>query len=211
MTQNPHHLAGSGDWMTPLWLVDLCREVTGAFDLDPASSDEANAIVMAKRFFTARDDGLEQPWAGTVFLNPPGTCNLAVCGPIRRAQNPDKEPKKCSCELVPRFWQRLLEHYLEGTVPRAAWIGFQLNQLANLQPFTGGPLSATTVILRRRVRFLQEGGGAPTRPSHNNYVTFLGADPTQVQRVFQDHGVVVLGAAYPLDQGDEVAASVGVE
>jgi hypothetical protein len=31
----------------------------------------ANQWVKAKQFFTAEDDGLAQPWHGTVWLNPP--------------------------------------------------------------------------------------------------------------------------------------------
>jgi ParB family chromosome partitioning protein len=39
--------------------------------LDPASSAAANAVVQATHYFSEVDDGLEQPWRGRVWLNPP--------------------------------------------------------------------------------------------------------------------------------------------
>lgn len=44
----------------------------GSIDLDPASSDDANLIIQADRFFTWRENGLKQPWkADSVYLFPP--------------------------------------------------------------------------------------------------------------------------------------------
>ena len=44
----------------------------GSIDLDPASSEEANSVVQADRFFTWRENGLVQPWkANSVYLYPP--------------------------------------------------------------------------------------------------------------------------------------------
>ena len=43
----------------------------GEIDLDPASHVLAQPTVRAKTFFTAADNGLEQPWFGRVWLNPP--------------------------------------------------------------------------------------------------------------------------------------------
>ena len=44
----------------------------GSIDLDPASSEAANSIVQADRFFSWRENGLIQPWkANSVYLFPP--------------------------------------------------------------------------------------------------------------------------------------------
>jgi len=59
------------DWMTPIYYVEAARKVMGSIDLDPATSEVANKHIRAEQFFTEEDDGLSQPWAGTVWLNPP--------------------------------------------------------------------------------------------------------------------------------------------
>jgi phage N-6-adenine-methyltransferase len=61
----------SVEWYTPTQYIEAARKVLGSFDLDPASSDKANATVRAKRIFTVDDDGLAQDWRGRVWLNPP--------------------------------------------------------------------------------------------------------------------------------------------
>jgi hypothetical protein len=44
----------------------------GSIDLDPASSESANSVIQADRFFTWRENGLAQPWkANSVYLYPP--------------------------------------------------------------------------------------------------------------------------------------------
>jgi phage N-6-adenine-methyltransferase len=43
----------------------------GAFDLDPASSEQAQRKVGAGKFYSIADDGLKQPWSGRVWMNPP--------------------------------------------------------------------------------------------------------------------------------------------
>jgi hypothetical protein len=69
----PHvaHNGGEQDWYTPAPFVEAAREVMGGIDLDPASSEVANRVVGAARYYDAGQDGLENVWHGQVWLTPP--------------------------------------------------------------------------------------------------------------------------------------------
>jgi phage N-6-adenine-methyltransferase len=62
---------GDNEWYTPEKYIILACKVMGGIDLDPASSEKANAVVKAKRFYSEADNGLTQQWNGKVWLNPP--------------------------------------------------------------------------------------------------------------------------------------------
>jgi phage N-6-adenine-methyltransferase len=55
------------EWYTPHWVFD---GLGFEFDLDPASP-MSGPVTPAKRHYTKADNGLVQPWAGSVWLNPP--------------------------------------------------------------------------------------------------------------------------------------------
>lgn len=60
----------SDDAYTPDWVLDIVkRSLGGIIDLDPCADPQRR--VPARRHFTITDDGLAEPWHGTVFLNPP--------------------------------------------------------------------------------------------------------------------------------------------
>jgi ParB family chromosome partitioning protein len=69
----PHVSQNTGDyeWYSPPDVVQAARDVLGAIDLDPASCDVANTVVQASTFYTIEQNGLEQPWRGRVYMNPP--------------------------------------------------------------------------------------------------------------------------------------------
>jgi hypothetical protein len=56
------------DCYTPKWIFD---KLDIEFDLDVASSNSPAITVPAKRKYTIDDNGLELPWEGKVWMNPP--------------------------------------------------------------------------------------------------------------------------------------------
>jgi len=62
---------GENEWYTPQDHIERARRVMGGIDVDPATSETAQAKVCAGQAFTIDDDGLAQDWNGRVWLNPP--------------------------------------------------------------------------------------------------------------------------------------------
>lgn len=68
--------SGNNEWYTPKSIIEAAIKVMGEITLDPATSELANKTVNAKNIFTAEDNGLEKPWSGNVWLNPPYSADL---------------------------------------------------------------------------------------------------------------------------------------
>lgn len=69
----PHIAQNSGEneWYTPAEYIEAALKTMGGIDLDPASTIEANKIVKATKFYTKKENGLESPWSGKIWMNPP--------------------------------------------------------------------------------------------------------------------------------------------
>ena len=59
----------NNDWFTPRWIFDAAGLL---FDLDVSAPVAPEfRTCPARRYFTAVEDGLSQPWDGLVWMNPP--------------------------------------------------------------------------------------------------------------------------------------------
>lgn len=154
--------AASVEHYTPLYLVNATRAVLGGIDMDPASCEEANLLVQAEFIYTKQDNGLMQPWAGKVLLNPPGNTKKDRVKPPYPVQ----------------FWSKLVKEWQEGNVECAIYIGYSLQILQTI--LAAGcevhPLDLPTCLFSRRIAFdyWEDGVRKHSRaPTHANFATLL--------------------------------------
>jgi hypothetical protein len=149
---DPHvaNNSGENEWYTPPEYVEPARWVMGAIDLDPASSKVANEIIQAEKFYSLEDDGLEQPWRGRVWLNPP-----------------------YAGELVGRFAEKLAKHVDNGDVTAAVVL---VNNATETDWFRTVIRRASAICFPdKRVKFLSPEGelGAPLQ---GQAILYIGTD-----------------------------------
>lgn len=80
-------LKESDRYFSPAWLIDAAIEQFGTIDLDPCHDPDPACLIKATKVYDIRkgEDGLVQPWAGKVYLNPPYSSVLPWV--IRAAQH----------------------------------------------------------------------------------------------------------------------------
>jgi hypothetical protein len=123
----------SVEYYTPANLVDRVVRCLGAIDLDPCSDSQATPNVPAARHFVREDDGLMQPWAGQVFLNPPYGREIG------------------------RWVERLVASHESGAVPEAVALLPARTDTDWFAAIGRFPLC----LLRGRIRFVNGAGSAP--------------------------------------------------
>ncbi len=156
--------SGENEWYTPPLIIGAAQRVLGKIDLDPASSETANKCVGATKIFTAENSGLEQPWAGRVWMNPPYA-------------NP----------LIGQFCTRLLEHVGSGAVTEAIVLVNNATETAWGQSLL---VKCSAVCFpSSRVKFLTSGGekGAPLQ---GQMIVYLGSRSDAFRAEFAVFGVV---------------------
>lgn len=193
------------NWLTPLPIVEAARvALGGTIDLDPASCPEANVSIDAKAYFQdVGFGGLNYPWRGTVFLNPPGG----------RAPKGLRSGSSAVC-----WWLKLLDEMRAGRVVRAVFVAFASETLMQAVQLADGfvsspscwykgprsgryasdwPLHYHTFWPAERIRFEQIVDGARVpgpQPTHGNVIVGLGMSATKFKEAFAPlRGVVMTG------------------
>ena len=160
--KRPHvaYNSGNNEWYTPKEFIEAATAVMGCIDLDPASSEIANKTVGAKRIYTIEDNGLEKPWFGNVWLNPP-----------------------YASDLIGKFADKLvdeLKHIKQAIV--------LVNNATETEWFYTMVTQATAVCFpRSRVKFYTPSGttGAPLQ---GQAILYFGPDVNRFINVFDEKG-----------------------
>jgi len=102
------------DFVTPIEVLAAVSSFFGGqIELDPASSDNANRLVQAEKYFTPQHQGLKQTWkASSIYLYPPRDKLLGV------EQPPDRSlwtKKKRFAKSAQRVWmEEMMRKYTLG-------------------------------------------------------------------------------------------------
>lgn len=165
--KHPHVAKNRGnyEWYTPEDIAGSAKTVLGDIDLDPASSDIANKIIGAKKYYTKEDNGLSQVWSGCVYMNPP-----------------------YAGELIGRFIDKLCESFDSGTVEQAIVLVNNATETNWFQRLTG--LASGIVFPSGRVKFTDP-DGKPGAPLQGQAVLYLGGNKEVFFDAFSKFGIAL--------------------
>lgn len=159
------NLKGEYEWYTPSEIIEAAREVMGGIDLDPSSCDEAQETVKAAEFFTEEQNGLEQEWAGRVFLNPP-----------------------FAHPTVKYFAEKLLFSYESKSVSQAVYLSNACTDTGWWQKLAAANAQVCFPEGRIRFRGPNDQGQSPTL---GQTLIYLGDNSEKFREVFKQFGVVL--------------------
>ncbi len=152
---------GDNEWYTPIEYVEAAREVMGSIDLDPATSNFCQIRIKAKEFCTIETNGLNIPWIGNVWLNPPYS-------------QPD----------ISNFIKKLVNEYLNKNVKQAILL---TNNFTDTAWFHLAESAASLICFTKgRIKF----SGIESSPTQGSAFFYFGKEEEKFKRGFLKYGFI---------------------
>lgn len=183
--------SGKTEYYTPPEIIEAARLAMGSIDLDPASSEAANKIVKATRFYTKEDDALSGncPWeCSSMWMNHPFHAGWIAC-------DDSCERKTCKkrgfhiYENIPSnsdWITKLVHKYTCKIVNVACCITFASTSEEWFRPL----LSFPQCYLWPRTNYLTPEGKPLKGITKGSVVTYLGKDLSAFRTAFAGMGTV---------------------
>ena len=166
-------LTGEFEWYTPRRYLDAAINVMGAIDLDPASSKPAQAHVKAARYFTLESNGLQQRWAGRVFLNPP-----------------------YAMPHIKQFTQKMIASWQAGEISEGILL---TNNATDTEWFHAALNGCKAMCLTKgRIKFIEANDGElieKNSPTHGQAFFYFGSNVHIFAKAFSEFGAILVDYA----------------
>lgn len=161
------HNSGNNEWYTPAEYVEAARAAMGNIDLDPASSELANQTVKATSFYTAENSGLEWPWRGRVWMNPP-----------------------YGKKFIGKFIGKLCSSLDEKRIDEAC---VMVNNATDTEWFQSmASRMSACCFIKGRVKFNDHNGEPKNTPLQGQAIIYFGDKTREFKKHFKGFGFVVL-------------------
>ncbi len=157
----------SEEWYTPSWIIGLARELMGSIDLDPASAELPQQWIQAGTYYT--ENGLEKPWFGNVWLNPPY----------------GKTGNKSNMEV---WTQHAIYQYETNAIYSALIL---INSTHGYKWYEQVWTSFPCVLLRDRISFINSAGKTVGKAKRGQTLIYLGTQLDNFRAIFAPYGRVL--------------------
>jgi ParB family transcriptional regulator, chromosome partitioning protein len=164
----------NNEWLTPSRYIEAARKLLGKIDLDPASCEFANKMIKATRFYTDKENGLQQEWGGQVWLNPPyGTTN----GQSNQG-----------------IWaRRLIYEYKSGNVQEAVLLVTAATDMKWFQPLWEYPIC----FVDHGIYFYRPQSNDDMKHGQGSAFVYLGSNEQRFIEVFSKFGTIAKRVSTP--------------
>jgi len=165
----PAHVSynsGENEWYTPKEYADAADKTMGGIHLDPASSDKANKIIKADKYYTKETNGLKHKWQGNVWMNPPYSQPLIKEFIDKLIDGINCEDIKQACVLVNNATETL---WFQALLQRCSVVCF----------------------LKGRIKFIDKGGNGTGAPLQGQAILYFGNNDIEFYNNFNQFGIVL--------------------